>query len=98
VRAAAVTVQILILGAATIEGALPELAQVRGDKTVAVCGSAQAGGERVCAIGAVACSVKISLIAVSTRLKIAVKQADVCLLYCQVSDCFYCLYDKSKKF
>jgi hypothetical protein len=44
---AAVTVQILILGAATIEGALPELAQVRGDKTVAVCSSAQAGGEDV---------------------------------------------------
>ncbi len=43
----AVTVEILVRRASAVEWTLPQLAQVRGDKTVAVCGSAQAGEEDV---------------------------------------------------
>ncbi len=51
----AVTVQILVRRASAVEGTLPQLAQVGVDKTVAVCGSAQAVRKGATATGAIAC-------------------------------------------
>src|SRR5258708_25772744 len=51
---AAVAVEILVLGAAPGQGALPQLAQVRVDKAVTVAGPAEPTGQRATAAGAVA--------------------------------------------
>src|SRR5260370_4970765 len=51
---AAVAVEILVLGAAPGQGALPQLAQVRVDKAVTVAGPGEPTGQRATAAGAVA--------------------------------------------